>query len=166
MYYEDVFRELNKARVRYLVIGGVAVNLHGVPRMTADLDLMVDVTDANLARLVGIFDRLGYKPRAPVQALNLADAQKRKEWVEEKHMSAFTFWNPSVPYEEVDILLENPIDFEEAYGARKIVRATDLRIPLASIEHLIILKRETGRGQDLSDVDSLEKLKRVLEERR
>lgn len=43
MYYELVFRNLNKKKVRYVVIGGIAVNLHGIPRATADLDLMVDL---------------------------------------------------------------------------------------------------------------------------
>jgi hypothetical protein len=48
MLYEALFRGLHGAQVRYLIVGAVAVNLHGVPRMTADLDLMVELTDRNL----------------------------------------------------------------------------------------------------------------------
>lgn len=55
MYYEDVFSELNKSKVKYLVTGGVALNLHGIPRMTADLDLMVDSKRGNLMKLVKAF---------------------------------------------------------------------------------------------------------------
>lgn len=38
--YEDVFREFQKQKVKYVIVGGIAVNLHGLLRNTADLDIL------------------------------------------------------------------------------------------------------------------------------
>ncbi|MFZ3063011.1 MAG: hypothetical protein WA148_04630, partial [Actinomycetota bacterium] len=72
----------------------------------------------------------------------------------------------ALPYQEVDIFLNNPIDFEEASKTRKFVVAEGIRIPLISLDNLIKLKRELSREQDLSDVEALEKVKRILKEKR
>ena len=48
MLYEQLFKGLHTHRIRYLVVGAVAVNLHGIPRMTADLDVMVDLEKENV----------------------------------------------------------------------------------------------------------------------
>lgn len=166
MYYEDVFRELNKRKVRYLVVGGIAVNLYGVPRVTMDLDLMVEMERENLLRFVDALERVGYKPRVHVKATALADPAKRKEWQKKKHMVAFSFYRPELPYQQVDIFLDNPIDFEEASRTRELIAAEGIRIPLISLENLIKLKRELGREQDLSDVEALKKARRILRGKR
>jgi hypothetical protein len=51
MFYLDLFRALNDHQVRYLLVGGLAMNLHGVPRMTMDVDLILAMDEANLERL-------------------------------------------------------------------------------------------------------------------
>ncbi len=76
VFYEDVFRALNRHGVRYLVVGGVAVNLLGVPRMTKDLDLMLDLSSENLKLFLSALNDLGYRPRAPVPLEEFADASK------------------------------------------------------------------------------------------
>ncbi len=90
MPYEAIFRGLHEAQVRYLIVGAVAVNLHGVPRMTAGLDLMVDLDEANLRSLVAALVGLGYRPRNPVPAEALPDPAQRREWRESKGMVRFT----------------------------------------------------------------------------
>jgi len=52
LYYENVFRVLQKNNIRYAVAGGVALVLHGVVRFTADVDLIVDLEQENLRRFV------------------------------------------------------------------------------------------------------------------
>ena len=164
MVYEAVFRGLHAAGVRYLVVGAVAVNLHGVPRMTADLDLMVEMAEANLRSFVDALAGLGYRPRVPVSPNALLDPAKRRDWHETKGMVMFTWLHPDRPYEEVDLFLENPIDFGPAYARRVPVAAGDLSIPIASIRDLIALKRVAGREQDRSDIEALMQLQRLAEE--
>ena len=164
MLYEPVFRGLNAAQVRYLIVGAVAVNLHGVPRMTADLDLMVDLREENLRSFVQTTIALGYRPRAPVEAIALLDPAKRREWRETTSMVMFGWIHPARAYEEVDLFLENPIDFDSAYARRLNIPAGDLRIPVASVPDLITMKRLSGREQDRSDIEALTQLLRLDEE--
>ncbi len=159
MYYEDVFRELNSNDVRYLVVGGTAIVLHGIVRLTADLDIMVDMSKENIMRLVSSMENLGYKPRVPVDARELADAQKRKSWVEEKNMKVFSFLDSKNQLHIVDVLVKEPIGFEEAYDRKIIVEAAGIPIPVVSLEDLIRLKEIPKREKDLDDLKSLKKLR-------
>ena len=164
MLYEALFRGLHIARVRYLLVGAVAINLHGVPRMTADVDLMVDMADANLRTFVQTMTSLGYKPRVPVDAAEVLNPEKRREWRDTKSMIVFTWLHPARPYEEVDMFLNNPIDFGTAYANRKEVSLGDYAVPLSGISDLIALKTISGREQDRSDIEALRQIQNLTEE--
>lgn len=163
MFYEEVLTKLQDFQVRFVVVGAVAMNLHGIPRMTADLDLFADLAEGNLSAFIRALEDLGYKPRLPVPACALLDPESRRQWVEQKHLRAFTFVHSLRPFQEVDLLLESPVSFEEVDRAKKVLTAGHLRIPVLSLDHLIVMKRMAGRAQDASDVDALERLKRLLE---
>jgi hypothetical protein len=158
MFYEDVFRELNRAGVQYLVVGGIAVNLHGVPRVTQDLDLLVDMSSRNVLKLIRVLEALGYQPRPPVRGEDLADDKKRETWIREKGMRVFSLYHRNIPVQEVDILVDAPLTYHDAASRKVVKNARDLEIPLASIPDLITLKRPAGRKQDLSDIAMLRKI--------
>ena len=162
MFYDEVLTKLRDAEVRFVVVGAVAMNLHGVPRMTADLDLLVDLSEPNLSALLQALEDLGYKPRLPVPASALLDSECRREWVEQRNLKAFTFIHPLRPLQEVDLLLESPVSFEEADRQKTVLAAGRLRIPVISLDHLIAMKRGSNRAQDAADVEALERLKRLL----
>jgi len=158
LYFEDVLVLLRDGGVRFIVVGGTAVILHGVPRTTADLDLVVDLEPANLRLLVSAMTRLGYRPRAPVDPESLADERQRKIWVEEKGMRAFTFMLPGHPLSDIDILIDTPITFAELSSRAERIDAGGLMLRIASIADLIEMKLVAGRDQDLADVDALRRL--------
>ncbi|MEW6221779.1 MAG: hypothetical protein AB1476_00450 [Candidatus Hadarchaeota archaeon] len=160
MYYEKVLRELNARGILYIVAGGIAVNLHGVPRATSDLDILLYLESSNVGKLVDIMKKLGYKPRAPVSFTDIT-LENLEKWVKEKHMKAFSFINPKVPYEEVDIILDHPLDFERVYKRIEFITAKNVSIPLISLDDLIKLKKHSKRLQDLSDVEALRKVKKM-----
>ena len=161
MYYQDVFTILNEKNVRYVVIGGIALVLHGVLRMTVDLDLIIDLEEGNIDRFLSAMKSLGYKPKIPVSPEELKDPSKRKEWKEKKNMIVFSFFNPKKPFQVIDILLENPIPFDEIDKEKIIISAKGISIPIVSREHLKKLKRLSGRPQDLVDIDALEDLEDI-----
>ena len=161
MFYEEVFRKLNKNRVKYVVAGGVAVNLHGVPRVTGDLDLLIRLDEKNVSRFSETMKALGYKPKAPVSIEDFGIRENRKKWVREKGMKVFSLWNVRRPYNIIDIFVENPIEFKKLYNNRVNVPVGDFKIPVVSIGHLIKLKRIAARKQDISDIESLKRLKRL-----
>lgn len=159
MFYEKVFRSFNREGIKYIVVGGIALNLHGVPRATADLDLMVVLENENLEKIAAVFGEMGFKPRLPVKVEEFCDPRNLEKWNREKRMVAFTFWNPERSYEEVDVLVRNPIDFETLDKAKEIVEARGIEIPIVSLDHLIKLKEISNREQDKSDIEALKKIK-------
>lgn len=163
MYYEKIFKELNRRQVRYLVVGGIAVNLYGVPRATMDLDLMVDLDRANLQKFIAALTELGFKQKLPVKIEDLLDPKKRRIWQQEKNMISFSLFHPQKPFQVVDIFVDNPIDFEVADRAKQTMGTGGPKIPVIGIDDLIILKQKAGRKQDLSDIEALRKIKELID---
>ncbi|MEE9474919.1 MAG: hypothetical protein V3V36_04525 [Candidatus Hydrothermarchaeaceae archaeon] len=161
MFYERVFRELNKERAKYLVIVGIALNLHGVPRATADVDLAVEIEKKNLKKIAAVLMKIGFKPRLPVKIEDFSNPQNLEKWHKAKKMVAFTFWNPKKSFEEIDILINSPIEFKDLDKAKKVIKAKDISIPIVSIDHLIKLKEMSGRKQDEADIKALKKIKKM-----
>jgi len=159
MYYEPILRSLYHHGVRYLIVGGLAVNLHGIPRMTTDLDIVLATDQDNLTKLLICLNELGFYPSLPIPAEDILDSDKRQEWIDEKNMIAFTFIHESVSMGEVDIVLQNAVDFEEAFQKRTVLVVDDYEIYLISILHLQQMKRNTGREQDNSDIEMLKRIK-------
>jgi len=160
MLYEEAFRAFESAGIRYLVAGGVAVNLHGYARLTVDLDLMLDLAPSNLSRAVDMLQRLGYTPRAPVDADTLLSKEARRQWQLEKGALVFTFVDPKAPFRNVDLFLENPVDFEQAYQQRRTFEIQGISVPVASIETLIQMKSATGRPRDEEDIHHLRQIQK------
>jgi len=89
--FQSVFKGLNKAGVDYLVVGGLAVNFHGIPRMTYDIDLMILLQRDNVLKMVSKLSEWGYRSKIPIGPEDLADDRKRELWVHEKGMKALNF---------------------------------------------------------------------------
>ena len=153
---EEVLAALNRAEVRYLVVGGVAVLLHGHLRPIAGLELFVQLEPDNAGKSIAVMFALGFKSRAPVPATSFADPAARKKWAREKGLKTLPFWSPSRAGFPVDFLIDEPFDFEAAFGrAHKLpVGATFAQVP--SITDLITLQRSAGQ---LDDVKALEALR-------
>ena len=158
MYYENVFRSLQKNNIRYAVAGGVALVLHGVVRFTADLDLIVDLEQENLGRFVQAMTELGYRPRNPVKAGDLLDPAIRERWKREKGMVVFSFIDPSQPMTLIDVFIEEKIPFREVMQEIVHMEARGITIPVVSLQHLKRLKKAAGRPQDLADIEAIEAL--------
>lgn len=154
--FEPLFDALNRAGVRYVVVGGLATVLHGHARLTADIDLAVDLVPGEARKAVETLASLGFRPRAPVEPLAFADPAVRKQWVDEKGMRVFSLWHPANPMLEVDLFAENPIAFEDLWNRAETVELTRTVVRIAAIPDLIRLKRLAGRPQDLADIEALE----------
>lgn len=154
--YTKIFRALNDANIRYLVVGGVAVNLHGVERSTVDLDLIVYLEQENLLHFAKVMTALGYRPKVPVKAEAFADAAQREQWIAEKNMLVFSFINLAEPLEIIDIFVKHPLPFESMYKNHVKREALGVTIPIAGLEDLIALKKMSGRPKDVYDLGYLE----------
>ncbi|MFQ5963840.1 MAG: nucleotidyl transferase AbiEii/AbiGii toxin family protein [Candidatus Scalinduaceae bacterium] len=156
--FEQLFSALNKKKVRYLVVGGIAVNLYGIERATADIDLVVDLEESNLQKFIKAIKDLNFKPKIPVSLDDFTEREKREEWIREKGMMVFSLFDPRNPYFLLDVFVIEPFDFNRVYEAKREMKSGKVKIPVISLGHLVEMKEKTGRPQDISDVFYLKKV--------
>lgn len=158
--FEPIFAALENGAVRYVVVGGMATVLHGYARLTADVDIIVDQDPDEARKAIRALAALGFVPRAPVNAEDYADANVRQRWLQDKGMRVLSMWDPQHPMREVDLFVENPIDFDLLYERSQIVTLTTTTVRIASIEDLIQLKRLANRPEDQRDIEALQAIRR------
>ncbi|MCF8131447.1 MAG: nucleotidyltransferase [Deltaproteobacteria bacterium] len=158
MFYLEIFRALEEHKVRYLLVGGLAMNLHGVPRMTMDIDFVVALDASNLEKFIDAAASLQLQPVLPIALSDLLDSAKRGHWARDRNMVAFALRPPEADGPTVDILIDPPIDIETALDRAVSRDLGSTRAVLASIEDMILLKQRTGRAQDKADIDHLRRL--------
>lgn len=157
--YEPIFKILNAAGVRYVVVGGVATLLHGYARLTADVDLAADPAPQEALKMIRALAGKGFRPQVPVSAEMFADPAVREEWFQEKHMRAFSLVDPTNSMRVVDLLLKPEVPFEELLARSQEALVGDTPVRVVSLDDLIILKRHAGRPQDLVDIKELEAIR-------
>jgi len=137
---KDVFRCLEERDVRYVVIGGIAAVLHGVPRATFDLDIFIDPSLDNARRLL----------------LALADANfvtAELTTPEKVAAHAITIFKDRV---RIDVQTSTPgIQFDQAWSDRVVMHYDGQVLFVVSKDDLIASKRAAGRQVDLEDVNLL-----------
>ncbi len=159
--FEPLFEALNRAGVRYVVVGGMATVLHGYARLTADVDMIVDLEPSAAKHLIGVLTGLGFEPRVPVRAEEFADPEIRNTWIAAKGMRVFSMFDPANPLRTVDLFVENPIEFEALWARAETVELDTTSVKIASIPDLIELKIMAGRPQALDDIERLREIERL-----
>jgi hypothetical protein len=131
------FKSFQENDVRYLVIGGIASVLYGVPRATFDLDILIEPTEDNAGRLLKALLEAGLATAAMTTA-------------EELLANEITIFKDRV---RIDVQTSTPgIMFEEAWKRRTVMNYLGQDFFVVSREDLIDSKRSAGRPVDLSDV--------------
>ncbi|HYS04629.1 MAG TPA: hypothetical protein VEW47_05490 [Candidatus Dormibacteraeota bacterium] len=148
-----VARAFHRTRVPYALVGGYAVALHGAVRGTVDVDLVIRLREGDFLRAERALLSLGLHPRLPVTASEVF--RYREEYIRNRSLTAWSFVNPALPSEIVDVILTE--DLARMKVRRIRVRGQTVRV--ASIEDLIRMKRSSGRPQDLEDVEALRRLR-------
>lgn len=153
--FERVISALNETCVDYLIVGGVAVVLHGVDRLTADLDVVLDLQRDAALKAMTHLERLGYQPRPPVKMKDFAEAELRQQWMETRNMQVFSLWDPNGELPVLDVFVSYPLDFSKLLSDSVEVDIGGLKTRIASIEHLVEMKSDTGREKDQQDITAL-----------
>ena len=114
--FQGIARALQDAGVRYLVAGGLAVNVHGYLRFTKDVDLVVQLESDNILRALAALGALGYRPTIPVRAELFADPAQRESWARDKGMQVFQLWSDQHRETPIDIFVTEPFAFDQEYA--------------------------------------------------
>ncbi len=138
---QGVFSSLESNEVRYVVIGGLAAVLYGVPRATLDLDILIEATAENAARLLKSFEEAGLGTVSLATAKDLLDHE----------IVVFEDWVRIV------VQTQTPgIQIDQAWKNREVMEYQGQKFYVASRKDLIASKRASGRDVDLEDVRLLE----------
>ncbi len=157
MYYIELFENLFKEKVKYLIVGGLAVNLYGIPRVTMDVDLIISLKMENLDKLRKVLLELNYKSIYP--DIDFIVPRLIDNWIKERNMFAFSFKNFNEPYKQIDILLPFSKDFNYYWENRVERKINNITIYLISKNDLIKIKEKSQRIQDKKDLELLKKIK-------
>jgi hypothetical protein len=155
----SVLVEFRERNIRYVLVGGLAVLLHGIDRLTADIDLVVDLAPEQASKAVDALLELGFKTHAPVDARQFADAAVRERWRRESGMVVLSFWDPRNRRPTVDLFADYPMEFELLFSDALLLPLATTTVRVASLDHLISIKRAAGRPKDLDDADRLAELR-------
>jgi hypothetical protein len=153
----EILCTLHDCGVDFVVAGGVAAVLHGVERMTLDLDVAVSLDPLNLGRFLSALDQLRLVPRAPIPPDTILDAARVEDLVREKNALVFTFWNPQAPYRQIDMFLTPENSFDDLVVDAHALTIRGRTVRVASRRKLIEMKSRVRpiREKDLSDIKAL-----------
>ena len=156
----DLLQSLADEQVRYVLVGGLAVQLHGFLRSTFDIDLVLAMDDPNLVRFIAVAKRYGLVPVNPVPLDSLRNASQIDQWHLEKGMLAFALREPQIGGSVVDILVRPEVPFDMLMANAVAGELFARQVWIASIDDLLTMKRSANRPKDRLDVVALEKIKR------
>ncbi len=152
MFLLAITDALDKHRVKYALVGGYAVALHGAVRGTVDVDIVIQLTQNAFNKAEQALVELGLQPRLPVSADDVF--LFREEYIKNKNLIAWSFSNPDNPTEILDIIIT-----EDVNNMRPVVKnVMDKKIRVADIASLIAMKTRSGRPQDIEDAKALQKI--------
>jgi hypothetical protein len=152
-FLSRVSNALEAAGVRYALVGGYAVALHGAVRGTVDVDFVLRWSLRDLEAAEAALGSIGLVSRLPVTAGEVF--RFRDEYIRNRNLIAWNFYNPRDLSEQVDIVIR-----EDLKGKRRVrLETLDGPVQVLSRKDLIAMKRASGRPQDLADVEALEKLR-------
>lgn len=140
--FKEFIQSLNDNHVRYLVIGGYAVAVHGYPRYTKDIDIWIEMSSDNAARMVKALDQFGFASLG----LRASDFLVPDQIIQMGY-----------PPSRIDIITTPPgVDFENCYASRLEVMIDRVAVNFIDLDNLKKSKKASGRLQDLADLENLE----------
>jgi hypothetical protein len=140
--FKEFIQSLNDNSVRYLVIGGYVVALHGYPRYTKEMDVWIGMSNENAARIVKALKEFGF------ESLGLKEA----DFLVSDQIILLGY-----PPRRIDVLTTIPgIEFAECYPSHLTADVEGISVNFIDLESLKKNKKASGRHQDLADLENLE----------
>ncbi len=139
--FNEFLKSLNSNRVEYLLIGGYAVGIHGHIRATNDLDIWINRSTENAARVRLAVQEFGF----PASSLT-----------PELFLTPNNIVRLGLPPIRIEILTTiSGVEFKTCYADRQMFQIDDIAVPVISLTHLRQNKAASGRAKDLADLESL-----------
>ncbi len=149
MVIYEVVQVLNKYKLKYAIVGGYALALHGLVRATIDVDLVLSLKLADFELAESALAEIGLQSRLPIRAQDVI--KMRREYIENRNLLAWSFVDFKKPHRQVDILITHDVRKMDtqvmSFGGKKIT--------VISLKELLKMKVKAGRPQDLVDAENI-----------
>lgn len=140
--FKEFIKSLNENKVRYLVVGGYAVAVHGYPRYTKDLDIWIESRPDNADKIISALDQFGFG------SLDL----QSEDFIEPDKIIQLGY-----PPNRIDLITSLPgVDFNQCFSQRVEIEIDGVQVNFIDLENLKKNKRASNRAQDLADLENLE----------
>ena len=151
MLLYEITDAFEKANLKYALVGGYALALHGLVRATMDVDLVLRLKLKDFELAEKCLSKLRLTSRLPLRAQDII--KMRVEYIENRNLLAWSFVDYQDPSRQVDILITT--DLEDLETER--ISVGGRKISVVTLEQLKAMKLASGRAQDLIDVENIEK---------
>ena len=153
----ELLQALSDGQVQYVLVGGLAVQLHGFLRSTFDIDLVLAMNDGNLSRFIAVAQGYGLVPVIPVPMDSLRNARLIDQWQREKGMLAFALREPRIGGSVVDVLVRSDVPYDRLMANAVAGELFGRKVWIASIDDLLVMKRIANRPKDQLDTQRSKK---------
>jgi len=150
MFLKKICANFDKHKIPYAIVGGYAVALHGCTRGTIDIDLVTKIDLNTFKKIEKFLLNMGLQSRLPISGEDVFNF--RDEYMKNRNLVAWNFFNPRNPLESVDIIITHDVTNFQIVTKK----VENQNIHIISVEDLIEMKQSSGRPQDLEDVRALE----------
>lgn len=150
MLLYEITDSFEASKLKYAVVGGFGLALHGIVRATMDVDFVLTLTQSDFERAEKALAKIGLQSRLPVRAEDII--KMRQEYIDNRNLIAWSFVDYKNPSRQVDILITKDLkDLQTekiSVGGRKI--------SVATLPEILKMKTEAGRPQDLIDIKNIQ----------
>lgn len=141
--WHTIINKLNKTRLNYVLVGGAALVIHGLPRSTLDIDIYVPAKEEVLHKLFEIADSLGLRSeQKAILAISNSPNLFADQWI------CFSYKGQDV----LDVFLAAEKEFNKLYADSEQKRDKAITVRVASLNDIEAMKRKSGRPVDLADL--------------
>lgn len=150
MLLYEINDAFQKANLKYAIVGGYALALHGLVRATMDVDLVLRLKQEDYELAEKSLKSIDLQSRLPLRAQDII--KMRKEYIEKRNLIAWSFVDYRNPSRQVDILITKDLRKMDIVN----ISVAGRKIPIASLQEILKMKKEAGRPQDLIDIKNIE----------
>ena len=145
--FQDLIRSFNKREVKYILVGGYSVIIHGYHRATGDMDLWVKPDRTNYDRMISAFIDFGLPPNLITEEMFLS-------------VNEFDVFQFGTTPTSVDIMTKvKGLDFDDAFDDSEWHSISEeIKVRVVNLQNLIRAKRAAGRHKDLADIEELKSI--------
>lgn len=146
-----IIRQFNEAKLNYVLVGGAALVIHGIPRSTLDIDIFVPAKEEVLHKLFELADSLRLKSEQK-SILVISNSPKLfvNQWI------CFSYKEQDI----LDVFLAGEKEFNKLYANSEQKEDKDIRIRVASLRDIETMKKKSGRPIDLADLEFIKEAKK------